>query len=366
MDNLFKNKKFVIYGTGRTGIEFYSFIKKFIKIDFFIDSNSNKKGSFIDDIIVNDLEILNYKEKTKDIIFIVASNIYQKEINDILRLHKYIENENYFSFQNFITLFMWEKYKKIYINEVNIFITSRCTLKCKHCSMLIPYYKEYKDRNIDSIKIDVDMFFANVDFVRSFTIFGGEPFLHKKLDEILIYIGEKYINRIENVRILTNNSVKFCDKILNVVYKYNMEISISDYRETNPNYSRVYEANIASLKNNNVRFIIPDMDKWVDFGDPFLNKNQNESILKEKFYKCAMLCRFFHEGKYYYCSRHFAANNSKVYDKIDGTINLKDKISKPNFILFETGKLSNGFISYCQYCDGSQNVNNNRVDSATQ
>ena len=54
----------------------------------------------------------------------------------------FISGVNFCSMEQFLTEWFWKYKKKACLMEVHSTITSRCTLKCRHCNMFMPYYKE--------------------------------------------------------------------------------------------------------------------------------------------------------------------------------------------------------------------------------
>lgn len=55
------------------------------------------------------------------------------------------DGKDFCSMEQFLTEWFWNYKKQVCLMEVHSTITSRCTLKCKHCNMFMPYYKEHVD-----------------------------------------------------------------------------------------------------------------------------------------------------------------------------------------------------------------------------
>lgn len=91
--------------------------------------------------------------------------------------------------------------------EVHSTITSRCTLKCKHCNMFMPYYKEHVDYTAKDILEDLELLFRHVDYIVSYEILGGEPLINGELADMIRQIGDRYGNRIGNIGIITNGTL---------------------------------------------------------------------------------------------------------------------------------------------------------------
>lgn len=85
-------------------------------------------------------------------------------------------------------------------------LTERCNLRCRHCyqtgeksdEMSLPEMKEFIGEVSDMLDAWADAY--GIDFARSFSITGGEPFLHQDLFEIL----EETRRRGFDVSLLTN------------------------------------------------------------------------------------------------------------------------------------------------------------------
>ena len=75
----------------------------------------------------------------------------------------------------------------------NIALTNRCNLSCEYC-----FAHEYTAE--DSCDITMDSFLRALDFVRSegeVGLIGGEPLLHKNINEVLaLLISDPQIRRV--------------------------------------------------------------------------------------------------------------------------------------------------------------------------
>lgn len=54
-------------------------------------------------------------------------------------------------------------------------------MKCKKCTLFIPYWKNKESFKIEQLREDIDDYFRCVDYVLDMNIVGGEPFLYNKL-----------------------------------------------------------------------------------------------------------------------------------------------------------------------------------------
>ncbi|MCK5757461.1 MAG: hypothetical protein KAH14_00090, partial [Clostridiales bacterium] len=77
--------------------------------------------------------------------------------------------------------------KKIYmmitggfeLDYVEVFITSRCNLRCRDCSILVPYLPKLEDFNVDEAINDLNELLELVDCIHKVEILGGEAMLNK-------------------------------------------------------------------------------------------------------------------------------------------------------------------------------------------
>lgn len=80
--------------------------------------------------------------------------------------------KDFCSMEQFLTEWFWNYKKKVCLMEVHCMIKSRCTLKCKHCNMFMPYYKEHVDYTAKDILDDLELLFRCVDYIVAYRILG--------------------------------------------------------------------------------------------------------------------------------------------------------------------------------------------------
>lgn len=102
-------------------------------------------------------------------------------------------------------------------------ITSRCNMKCKHCR---GSYEDPKDLSLEDINAVLDFCQDKIQKDAAFLISGGEPLLHPKFKEIMHLLkdrGVKYVSITTNGSFLTNSILSFLDSL-----KFNqLRVSIS-------------------------------------------------------------------------------------------------------------------------------------------
>lgn len=98
-------------------------------------------------------------------------------------------------FQRISMLFRQKICRRFDVPYIECFITTKCNIKCKHCSNLIPYIEKRKHMPFVDLKRDLDTFLAQIDRLYRLKIHGGEVFLHPELCDIIVYAdGLKKLN----------------------------------------------------------------------------------------------------------------------------------------------------------------------------
>ena len=96
LDNILKNKKVVLFGTGEAGKLVYHIMEKFsIPLEYCVDNDRSKWGLKFNNIEIKSPETL-LKENMSDI-FVLVSSSFTKEISQQLEDMGFVEGENYYS-----------------------------------------------------------------------------------------------------------------------------------------------------------------------------------------------------------------------------------------------------------------------------
>lgn len=232
-----------------------------------------------------------------------------------------------------------------YYEYLEIPITTKCSLKCKKCSNLIPCYQKRSDYDINILLRSLNRFLGCINHIVFIRILGGEPFLNKDLYKIL----EELLNskKIQRIEVVTNGTIVPKDKkLLEVLKNKRIIVSISQYPMVD------YNKLVAFLKKNNISYRIDKMNFWLDYGEPY-KRNKSERMLVKQFTKCNNVCKSLINGQLHLCPRSshgtdlgIITNNKEDYlDLLDDTISdieLEEKLKK----LYKKK-----YITACDYCD---------------
>ena len=348
----------IIYGFGKSGQANINMFMQEFEIPYIIDNNIDYKGTMYYNIPIITLEDYLIMQKPSDKIVVIASGNAYLSIKESLKKIGKQECIDYIGMDKFVNEWYWRFHQKVCIGRVTISVTTKCTLNCQYCNMLMPYFRNENVFSINSLCRDADLLFSLVDYVSSYTIVGGEPFLYKKLSEYLCYIGENYRHKIGNLQLITNGTILPDKKILDIIRKWDVEVRISDYTNIVP-YEDKLDKFIEILKKNTIKYVVFAQEEWLDFGLPEENIDMGSTReeLRSHMLTCNSMCHLVHNGYYYYCSRAWCVEEAKLFElDDDDKINLEtlsgEANGKEELLNFHIGNLKKGYMSYCKVCRG--------------
>lgn len=237
---------------------------------------------------------------------------------------------------------------RIDIPQIEFNLTTKCTLRCKHCSNFIPQINpdEHSTISIDEFKLELDNLLNAAHKIKNLILIGGEPLLVKNLDEYIEYAASK--KQVERVWIVTNGTLLIPDKVLKAAKKYRHKFTIwlSNYSKNEELKSR--------LKHDEILKQINDANLDYDYKQDLCwgyTSPINTEILRNTptiyFEECANNCVAVFGNKVYVCPRAGVFALKGIYTPQETeTIDLSKKVSKEQLRMFYSRE---GF-SACKYC----------------
>lgn len=140
----------------------------------------------------------------------------------------------------------------ISIHVLEFIVSHRCTLDCVHCGQFVGVIKRRKPENsvdypLERIKKDIDICMENIDVVGTFSIIGGEPFIHPDIFEIIEYCLTK-----KNVAIISITTNGICSMPLQKLEKIRnprVKINFSNYTAAlDEKKKKLFEENVGKVK----------------------------------------------------------------------------------------------------------------------
>ena len=145
-----------------------------------------------------------------------------------------------------------DKKEIISIHVLEFIVSHRCTLDCVHCGQFLGVIKRKKPQNyvdypLERIKKDIDICMENIDTVGTFSIIGGEPFIHPNIFEIIEHCLTK-----KNVAIISITTNGICNMPLQKLKKIKnprVKINFSNYTAAlDDKKKKLFEENVENVK----------------------------------------------------------------------------------------------------------------------
>ena len=244
-----------------------------------------------------------------------------------------------------------ENDNEIILPALEVFITERCTLRCRDCSHLIPRYVKPIDYDINEIIGYLKNVLSVVSKISDLIILGGEPLLHKQIDKLLRYCYEE--KRIGEITIISNGSVMPEERILQEMKETQTRLRISNYGK----YSTRLNEIIEQCKLRSIACYVND-ELWTDMGDIYIH-NYSEEELKEIFADCPFaFSLLLLRGRLFRCAHVAHLNslgviNSAEHDSVDVSIVTNENLENKKEEVRRYMQID--FLQGCNYCNGIKN-----------
>ena len=236
-----------------------------------------------------------------------------------------------------------------YYEYLEIPITNRCSLNCRNCSNLIPYYNKRFDYDIDILSKSIKEFLSIINNIVYIRIMGGEPFLSNNIVDIINILIKS--DKVQRVEIVTNGTIVPNNKRLKRILRSSKVIvCISDYKVVNN------KKLILFLEKNNINYRVDKMKYWYNYGN-IKRRNKSNKEVRRQFRKCHSVCKSLINGQIHLCPRSshgtdlgiISDNGNDYLDLLDDSLSMKDKKKKFDMLLKKK------YIKACYYCDYATN-----------
>jgi organic radical activating enzyme len=196
--------------------------------------------------------------------------------------------------------------KKINIPQIEFDITSRCTLKCKNCFNLMPFFNQtnHIDEKFNEFKIELDNLLSGVNSIVKLNFLGGEPLINKDLAKMVRYAARK--DEISIIEIITNGTLIPNQELIDIIKEHSKKIYfyISNYSKNTELKSVLeHERIVKVLKSNDIKYQLPTDITWFEEIHPS-KKNYTLEQIKDIFKICSenpCICIF--NGKIHVCAK---------------------------------------------------------------
>lgn len=363
-----KDAAYYVWGTSNTARIMCDLFKGSLNVIGFVDNDQRKWGTqFLGRPVFSPDKFLSARGDAQCIIASLANS----EIAQELKRRGLRGDVDFCGSDYFVTIHQYLDTGKLFFYRNSLSITTYCSLRCRHCCMKVPYYKQREHRSVDDVLADVDAYFQWVDHVMRFDILGGEPLVHPDVDEITEKIAQRYRSRIDELTLLTNGTVMPSEKMLGLMERYHMRVEISDYRKTIPAIRPKVDKLIEALQSRGIIHVMAATDAWIDWNYiPEDRTGWSAEKLAAYCRNCGTFCQGIYKKKFYYCYNHLGGALAGVCpdepgDYFDLTAPV-DAEQKGKLILFNLNCMPKGYESYCRQCAGWRAVNLRIIPAAEQ
>jgi len=365
---LVPDARFYIWGAGVAGKALAEHLDgEPLNIVGFVDSNPEKQAKPFSGFSVIAPEAIVWTAHTK---VILTSLDYPEGMEQFLLSMGKRENKDYFFSNTFLTVYMMIRHNRLHIHHLNVNITDHCTLRCRDCSLLVPYYSERKKYPLEDVAVGLGRFFGIVDYVQELHLIGGEPLLYKQLPRLIAEIGSQYRNKIGEFAIATNGTLVPDEAVLEQAKRYDVLFTISDYRGSAAFSGREQVDEILSkLERWDIAYRIGNKSVWFDFNGGIPEDVSTEDTLEKRFQKCFFRNRGLYLDRLYYCQHQYGCFRAgRGVDDPEGRFDLSEAAGddKARLFRFELGALPRGYLLQCAGCGGFERLNTHFIAAAAQ
>lgn len=186
----------------------------------------------------------------------------------------------------------------LWLDYVEVVVTTKCNLCCPGCANLMQYYKNPYHVDRETLLTSVRKLCESFDACDHLKILGGEPFLYPDLKDVLEAIPREKLGKIT---IATNGTVVPDDpELIEAIRQKNATVYFSNYPSARDGQKRFVDL----LERGGIRYEISHSPSWIDYGAPVLSTSEKERRdLKRQFFDCHIICKSLLNGCLYYCPR---------------------------------------------------------------
>ena len=260
------------------------------------------------------------------------------------------------------------KLGKFDIPQIEFNLTTKCTLRCKHCSNFIPQLNsdEHCPILIDDFKKQLSNLLRGVSEVKNLILLGGELLLIKNLYEFVEYAASQ--KKVKRLWIVTNGTLLMNEELQQTCKKYREKLTIwvSNYSKNPELESRLrHQELLEQIHNLELDYDYVKDLTW-GYTSPLPQTKMRENS-KLYFAECSNHCVAVFGGKIYICPRAGVFHLKKIYtpqasEIVDLTQKVSGRVMRKKLIEF----YSQDDFSACNYCTILEDKMKDRILPAQQ
>lgn len=237
-------------------------------------------------------------------------------------------------------------------DRIHFIINNMCNLKCTHCFMYMNSYKPEQKRNVDInvMRRDIDMLMNAIDSLGVVNIFGGEPFLHPHLDEIVNKILE--YDNFGSVIVNTNGLTNMNDKYLEPLKNQKVRLAFSNYlNQISDEQENKFKTNIHRAKEKEIVVGVQnELPTW-NISSTLCKNECSIEEMREYKERCGVKFLYVHNGKIYPCAMCLSINDLGIEDYKGDYIDINECIDVDDLRKKLVELINKDYYMSCAHCD---------------
>ena len=188
------------------------------------------------------------------------------------------------------------EWETLNIARLVVVLGNKCSLRCKECNNLIPYFKPQKELDSNKILSSLEILSSRAETILKCELIGGEPFLSNNLNKVLKFLIER--ENIYRIEITTNGTILPKQEQIPLLQNRKVVVRVSDYGILVNKDKIIY-----FLKQNGISYKVLEGGKWVE--NDLMDSGMGINELKKVYNNCeaGYLCKTLYEDKIFACPR---------------------------------------------------------------
>lgn len=237
------------------------------------------------------------------------------------------------------------KTNKLNIARLVVVLGNKCSLRCKDCNNLMPYFKPQIDLEVQEILQSLKVLTTKAATILKCELIGGEPFLSANLDAVLEFLLTR--ENVYQIEITTNGTILPKKNQVPLLQNKKVKVRISDYG------TLVDKQKIVSyLEEQYIQYEILAAERWIAAGGVD-KRGRDIGELQKVYSNChvGQECKTLYANKLFACARA-ASLYALGYMKEQEYIEIREQTSVQEIKEF----LLKTYSEACDYCDRTEKL----------
>ena len=190
------------------------------------------------------------------------------------------------------------RHDEINLGRIVVVLGTKCSLRCKECNNLIPYFNPQYDLSPGLIISALKKILCEISSIQICELIGGEPLLANNFRDVLCWVLEQ--DKVKHVEVTTNATILPGKNIFPLLCHKKIEVRISDYHM--PERQQKFIDVLTQTKN--IRLTKLDNLIWTSPGG-IKKRGRSVDTLRRYYDRCTSgyACTTLFGDKIFHCAR---------------------------------------------------------------